>query len=65
VVEKIYRCDLCGGLVPEAPPSGQRPGRRLKFGQGIDLCILGDGMASEKVICGPCLTALKAALTRE
>lgn len=62
---RTYQCDLCGNVIanPESLSSAERPSRRIyRFDSGIKLCDMSDPLASEKVLCGRCLTDLAKAL---
>ena len=64
-IEVIYKCNLCR---EEVTPNGlgKKFGRRLKWilMDDIELVHLTDREASEVVICGQCLIALKGQLLK-
>ena len=60
---RTYQCDLCGNQIANLEPTTPRWSRRIRFcADGIDLCDMTDPAASEKVLCGKCLTDLAKAL---
>jgi hypothetical protein len=68
MIEHTYRCDLCGNQTRDVPESQSRPGRRVKYraeNRELVLCRLDDAQASEKVLCGPCLNGLSAAIASD
>lgn len=65
MIKHIYLCDLCGNDV-SSWPKDERPPLRIKFEAMAHLTLrsLESSDASEKIICGKCLTALIAAVRK-